>query len=98
MLAKSRNGALAANLDEVEIGIRPELIRLAGPDEPKATMKGTTSIVEQLGNTTFLHVDTPSSQLIVEADGVLQIASGASVGLAIDASHAHVFGANGEVA
>ena len=97
MTLVSRNGALAAKLDKIEIGIRPEHIRLVGPDDGKATMKGTTAIVEQLGNTTFVHVDTPSGQLIVEADGALQIASGANVGLAIDTSHAHLFGADGEV-
>ena len=93
---ESRNGAVGANLGAAEIGIRPEHIRLVAPDDPMAAMKGTASIVEQLGNTTFVYVDTPSGQLIVEAAGSFRIASGANVGLAIDAAQAHVFGADGQ--
>ncbi len=93
---QARNALLAANLDTVEVGVRPEHISLVDPADPSATLTGTTNIVEQLGNTTFVYVDTASGPLIVEASGAFQIASGTNVGLAIDTAHAHVFGADGQ--
>jgi len=93
---ESRKGLPPTNLDTVEIGIRPEHIRLVDPGDPQASLQGATTIVEQLGNTTFVYVDTASGPLIVEAGGAFQIASGSNVGLAIETAHAHVFGADGQ--
>ena len=94
---ESRKGIGANTLDTVDLGIRPEHVHLVASDDKQATIKGTTTIVERLGNTTFVYVDTPSGQVIVEAGGALQIAPGANVGLAIDTAQAHVFGADGQV-
>ena len=92
----TRNGASASDLSSIEIGIRPEHLRLVDPGDREAKLQGTTTIVEQLGNTTFVYVDTASGPLIVEAGGAFQIAPRSNVGLAIDASHAHVFGPDGQ--
>ena len=94
---RTRNGTAGASLGPVDVGIRPEHVHFADPGDPRATIAGTTTIVEQLGNTTYVYVDTPNGPLIVEADGALQIGSGAAVGLVVDAARAHVFGASGMV-
>jgi ABC-type sugar transport system ATPase subunit len=77
----------------VEIGIRPEHVRLA--DQSKADMAGRVSVVEQLGNTTYVYVDTPLGQIITEADGATRIAPGMPVGLSIARDMAHVFDEGG---
>ncbi len=92
---KARAGSVASG--NVEIGIRPEHVRLTKSGDKQATFGGTTTVVEQLGNSTFVYVDTPSGQMIVEGAGDLQIASGTNVGLAIDAERAHLFGPDGQV-
>ena len=79
----------------VEIGVRPEHVHLTSPDDPKAAFQGRISVVEQLGNTTYVYVDTQSGQMIVEADGGIQIAPGSAVGLQMDPERLHVFDATG---
>ena len=94
---QSRNGVSDLSSNNLEIGIRPEHISLVDPGGKQATFKGTATIVEQLGNTTFAYVDTPCGQMIVEGDGGLQLASGSNVGLFIDPERAHLFGPDGKV-
>jgi ABC-type sugar transport system ATPase subunit len=87
----------AALSGTLEVGVRPEHMRIVSIGDKQATIKGTTTVIEQLGNSTFVYVDTPSGQMIVEGAGDLQIASGTNVGLAIDAQRAHLFSPNGQV-
>jgi ABC-type sugar transport system ATPase subunit len=87
----------AAASGNLEIGVRPEHVRIVNSSDKQATINGTTTVIEQLGNSTFVYVDTPSGQMIVEGAGDLQIASGTNVGLAIDAQRAHLFSPNGQV-
>ena len=91
----SRGGA--ANGASLEIGVRPEHLALGAAGAPGSSFDGTISIVEQLGNTTLLYVDTPAGALIVEGEGNLKIAVGDKVGLTLDAAHAHLFGLDGKV-
>ena len=93
----SRNGAANSDLSRIHVGIRPEHIRIVGPGDPQATLNGVATIVELLGNTSFVYVDTPCGQIIVEADGSLQLSTGLSVGLSIDGARAHAFGVDGNV-
>jgi ABC-type sugar transport system ATPase subunit len=79
----------------VELGVRPEHLALTAPDDASAVFKGTIGIVEHLGSATLIYVDTPSGSLIVAGEGNLDVNSGATVGLALDAKHAHLFGADG---
>jgi len=81
-----------------ELGVRPEHLTLVAADDPSAAFKGTVAIVEHLGNSTILYVDTPAGQLIVEGEGNLSLKSGAAVGLALETSRAHLFDADGAVA
>jgi ABC-type sugar transport system ATPase subunit len=69
---------------------------VAGED-PSAAFKGAVAIVEHLGNSTILYVDTPAGQLIVEGEGNLSIKSGEHVGLALAVRQAHLFDAEGVV-
>ena len=87
-------GALATR-GAVELGIRPEHVRLADPGGAGAPLQGKTSVVEQLGNTTYVYVDTPSGQMIVEAEGGRQIAAGTPVALQFDAARVHLFDSTG---
>ncbi|MEO8757010.1 MAG: ABC transporter ATP-binding protein [Devosia sp.] len=76
----------------VEVGVRPEHFKLGDAGGAGAAFDGTIGIVEQLGNSTLLYVDTAAGQMIVEAEGNLQVASGEKVGLTIDHTRSHMFG------
>ena len=90
-----RAAAAFAAGGKVQIGIRPEHVQLCDPSDSAATLQGKTTVVEQLGNTTFVYVDTASGQMIVEAEGGRQIAPGTAVGLRIDGARVHLFDATG---
>jgi ABC-type sugar transport system ATPase subunit len=94
---QSKHGASAAASKPKEIGIRPEHVRLLDPGDKAAALQGVTTIIEQLGNTTFVYVDSEAGPMIVEADGALTMTPGTNVGIGIDAARAHVFGEGGEV-
>jgi ABC-type sugar transport system ATPase subunit len=79
----------------VELGVRPEHLGLVGADDSSASLSGAIGIVERLGNSTIVYVDTLAGQLIVEGEGDLRVSSGEPVGLTLDANHAHLFGASG---
>ena len=81
----------------LELGVRPEHLTLAASEDPSAAFAGVVAIVEHLGNSTILYIDTPAGQLIVEGEGNLSIKSGEHVGLALAAPQAHLFDANGAV-
>jgi len=75
----------------VELGVRPENVRLVGEADMAALLTGTVAIVEHLGNGTLVYVDTAAGQLIVEAKGEQLVASGDRTGVALDADRAHLF-------
>jgi ABC-type sugar transport system ATPase subunit len=91
----SRGGA--ASGPRIEVGVRPEHLTLGNAGVAGSSFDGTVSIVEQLGNSTLLYVDTPAGTLIVEGEGNLKVAVGDKVGLTIDSHQAHLFGTNGNV-
>ena len=88
-------GSLAGKTpDGLEIGIRPEHIRLAAPDDPHANIGGTVQILERLGNSTIMYVDTGAGQIVVQDGGDTVTAAGQNVGVIFDPTHAHLFAAN----
>jgi ABC-type sugar transport system ATPase subunit len=91
----NRKAALNATLNEFEIGIRPEHLKLVSPNDKKAVFQGRTTVVEQLGHTTYAYIETPAGQMIVEADGSLEKTTGTAVGIAVDSNHVHIFGQGG---
>ena len=54
-------------------------------------------MLEHLGNTTILYVDTPAGQLVVEDDSESAARIGDPVGLALDPARVHLFDAAGRV-
>ncbi|RYE10500.1 MAG: ABC transporter ATP-binding protein [Hyphomicrobiales bacterium] len=91
----TRGGTASGN--SVDVGVRPEHLRLGAAGAAGTSFDGKVGIVEQLGNSTLLYVDTPAGTLIVEAEGNLKVAVGDSVGLTLDPSRSHLFGADGKV-
>ena len=82
-----------ATAGPVELGIRPEHVVLTGPGQ--GLFDGQVSVVEQLGNTSYVYVDTPSGPMIAEADQSVRLSPGENVGLKFDAMRALVFDAGG---
>jgi ABC-type sugar transport system ATPase subunit len=85
----------SVNAGPVELGVRPEHLAVVNPQDESAVLNGVVGIVEHLGNSTLLYVDTPAGQLIVEGKGNLAARMGETVGLGLDEAHAHLFGASG---
>jgi ABC-type sugar transport system ATPase subunit len=79
----------------VDLGVRPEHLTIIDPAAPAAAFAGTVGIVERLGNTTLVYVDTPGGQLIVEGKGTLEVKGGDPIGLKLDEPHVRLFGAAG---
>jgi ABC-type sugar transport system ATPase subunit len=75
----------------VEIGVRPEHLAIAD-DGPIA---GRVSVVEQLGNTTYLYLDSDAGPLTVEADQTSRYHPGDQVRVTFDARRTHVFDDSG---
>ena len=88
------NGARLKSGDPIEIGIRPEHVSIAS-NSKKPDVKGTISIVEQLGNSTVLYVDSDVGQVVVECDGDSNFQIGNRVGLSFDQKQIHAFAADG---
>jgi len=78
-----------------ELGVRPEHLAIVDPNDPHAAFAGAIAIIEHLGNSTILYVETPAGQLIVEGEGNLAAKSGQAVGLRLDEGHARLFGETG---
>jgi ABC-type sugar transport system ATPase subunit len=76
-----------------EIGVRPEHLRFADD----GVLTGKVSVVEQLGNTTFVYLDSDAGPLIVEADQTSRLHPGDTARVGIDVTRAHVFGEDGQV-
>jgi multiple sugar transport system ATP-binding protein len=87
--------ATGAGAGAAELGVRPEHLTVVDPKDPTATFAGTVAVIEHLGNSTILYVETPVGQLIVEGEGDLEAKSGQTVGLRLNQSHALLFGATG---
>ena len=77
----------------VELGIRPEHVALTGPGQ--GLFDGRISVVEQLGNTSYVYLDTPAGQMIAEADQTIRLTQGENIGVRIDTTRALVFDAGG---
>jgi multiple sugar transport system ATP-binding protein len=75
----------------VEVGIRPEHVRLSGPNDPAASLGGTVQILERLGNATIMYVDTNAGQIVVQDDGDVTMKAGDNVSVIFDPSRVHVF-------
>jgi ABC-type sugar transport system ATPase subunit len=86
---KTRRGLSSGGA--IEVGIRPEHIRLGAPSDPGAALGGTVQILERLGNATIMYIDTPAGQIVVQDDGDVTTHAGENVGVIFDPARVHVF-------
>ena len=81
--------AIAAPEQAGELGVRPEHVHLCDPGA--GLIDGVVSVVERLGNTSYVYTDTALGPVICEADQAVVLQPGAKVGLTFDAAQAHRF-------
>jgi multiple sugar transport system ATP-binding protein len=94
MKMKTRGALGNESRGTLELGIRPEYIKLSSPDDPRANIGGTVQILEHLGNSTIMYVTTRAGQIVMHDDGETKIRVGENVGVIFDSSHAHLFASN----
>jgi ABC-type sugar transport system ATPase subunit len=97
MQVETRAADVRSGEGNFEIGIRPEHVSLASPDDPRADLCGAVNIVEQLGNAVLIYADTDAGQVVVERRGKDRTMSGDRIGLIFDRANIHVFDAGGQV-
>jgi ABC-type sugar transport system ATPase subunit len=97
--ASQVTGAGQADGRAVTVGIRPEDLRLAGPEEAE-TLRGTVEVVEHLGNEQLIYLRIPGALTSSETHGEMSIARvptsarlrmGEAVALAVETSRLHLF-------
>jgi multiple sugar transport system ATP-binding protein len=81
----------------VEIGVRPEHLKLGPVGANGAAFEASVNIVEQLGNSTLVYLETPAGQLIVEGEGNLQVSPGDKASISLDSTRSHLFGPDEQV-
>ena len=81
----------------VELGVRPEHVALIDPDSKGANLRGNVLLVERLGNSTVVHVETAVGPIVLENGENEALAFGDKVGLHFDPQRIHVFGTDGRV-
>lgn len=79
---------------EVVLGVRPEHIRLAGPD--RAAIRCRVEVVEPLGNETLVHVTSGRHTWTVWLPGMLGVEPGTNLELEFEAERLHLFDARTE--
>ena len=79
----------------VTIGIRPQHLRLANPDDPAISAKVT--LVEALGAETVVHAKTPAGvDIVIMLDGQRAIQRNEEIRVTFDPAHVHAFDATGQ--
>jgi len=91
---KTKGGLSEVNRGDLEVGIRPEHIQLGAPDDPRASLGGTVQILERLGNSTIMYVETKAGQIVVQDDGDAATRAGDNVGVIFDPARVHLFAGN----
>jgi multiple sugar transport system ATP-binding protein len=79
----------------IELGVRPEHVAPAEPGGPGSSLDGRIGMVEHLGHTTMLYVDTPAGPVVVEDDGASAARPGEPIGLAFAPGRLHLFDGEG---
>jgi multiple sugar transport system ATP-binding protein len=79
---------------ELRLGLRPENVRVAPSGKATTTIK--VELVERLGERTLIYGKLSDGQTITaEDEGNCKVKMGDEIGILIDASAGHVFGADG---
>jgi multiple sugar transport system ATP-binding protein len=85
----------ASSGDKVQIGIRPQHLRLAVANEP--ALKATVRLVEELGSETVVHAGAEGQKLLAVLPGQQRQRLGDDIALGFDPGNLHVFDASGSV-
>jgi multiple sugar transport system ATP-binding protein len=85
-----------APLEQVTVGVRPEHLHLAAVGESN-TVRGTVTLVERLGDVSYLHVEIDRQELplMVRAAAGVRTQAGESVAVRLPPGFCHVFDARG---
>jgi len=89
-------GVPVADGSEIELGVRPDAISIAGPGDDLA-IPGRIVVVEHLGGSSLLYVqvDGLDQLLTVEQRGKTDFAKGQEINLLFDARQSHLFDGGG---
>jgi len=80
--------------DKVVLGARPEHLVLATDHENQ--FQGKVSLVENLGELSYVYVDTgQESEIVIKVDGDSQHAAGDNIDFAVAATDTYLFDSNG---
>ena len=90
----ARSSVAAEGLESVTLGVRPESLRLAGPDEPGMTLR--VDLVEELGADSYIYgsasIEGNDERFIVRAGAHAGIAAGRDVTVTVrDPEELHLF-------
>ena len=96
-LKLTTKGGLIKEPGAVEVGIRPEHVRLSDPGNPGAALGGRVRVLERLGNATIMYIETPAGQIVVQDDGDVKMKAGDNVGVVFDPARVHLFSAEAAV-
>lgn len=76
-----------------QLGARPEHMSLC--DSGSGHFSGRVALVERLGNSSVVYVETEAGQLVSELRGETRFQTGDITGLRLDPDHLHLFGPDG---
>jgi multiple sugar transport system ATP-binding protein len=79
----------------VVLGIRPEHLRIAGPDAPHDA-QATVGLIEPMGANKIAWLDAQGTPLSIQLEPTARLASGDAARLALDPSQISLFDATGE--
>lgn len=89
-----RDGQVQSNAP-IELGIRPEHIHLVKAGGRNGQLNGIVLLVERLGNSSVVHLETACGPLAVQCGGDLDIAAGQKVFAELENARMHLFGSDG---
>jgi len=82
-----------SDADRIKIGIRPEDIELADGDSPR-TVTATVTVVEPMGEESYLHLDVGRHELTASIDGDYIVGADQQIRIEFPASRVHAFPAD----
>ncbi|TCS62223.1 ABC transporter ATP-binding protein [Varunaivibrio sulfuroxidans] len=99
VVARVAGGGVNAG-DALTLGVRPEHLReieagAAAPTAGDAVLDGAVEVLEQLGESHFLHVRTDTGIITLRAGGDTPLHEHAKIGIEISGAHCHLFRPDG---
>ncbi|AYY13181.1 ABC transporter ATP-binding protein [Actinobacteria bacterium YIM 96077] len=90
-LPRERAAAIPADVDTVEVGVRPERLYLDQTAARSGTLSGTVEMVEQLGSEYYVHVNIDDAVITARTSRDQRVEIEESVKLTTDGAYAHLF-------